>query len=500
MLWLALRFPHLPLEAAGSRDGDSRFLVIEEQHRVCMATRCARQAGVEAGMKASGIHALAKAEIVARDRAAETQLLQNLAAWAYDFTPYIEVYGDNCLLLEISRCLRLFGGVENLCTTLRSALSHKNRDYRTGLAHSRQGAWLLSHQTYPVRKEDNTAVFMSRIHSMPLTHLHLSDFPDVADKLHAMGFQCFGDLSGIPPAELGKRFGQEFLNWLSELEGRRPAVLMHNQPAQAFQRSISFHYAVDNTRLLEAPAEKLLQELMDFLVRQQLETRQIDWCLYSPQGQVHSFSLGAGRIHSQKDLLMELTRVRLEQIRLVFPVERLELHCEQTTAFEARPLPLFQDQAEDRQQHLQQDAEALTARIQTRLGPRAIYQFEPRSEHLPEQQAVQAQPFKKHSSREKTGQYASHAGKAPRPVWLFKQPRRIQRHGTQLCWSRGRSPEGKLQLIQGPERIEGTWWQQNCTEATCIRDYFIAERDDQVRYWIYHDLHSDHWYAQGIFS
>lgn len=509
MLWLALRFPNLPLEALGCKYSDNRLLLVDDQQRVCAATKATLDNGIQIGMKTSASHALAEVQVCPRNPASETQLLQNLAAWGYQFTPYIQRYGDDCLLLEVSRCLRLFGGIERFCKKLCEALNHKTLDYQIGLAHSRQGAWLLSHEQYSVCADDSQAIFMERIESMPLSYLN--EFPDVAEKLNSMGFHSFADLLKLPSADLGKRFGQEFINWLRDLQGKELVVLPKSEPKEYFQCSINFAYAVNNTQFLEAPATHLLQELVDFLIEHQLETRQIDWYLYSEKGQVHSFSLGAERIHGQKQLLLELTQIRLEQLRLIFSIERMELRCEQTSAVEILSLQLFeedvavqiqgqsQSQTQTKtqgNQSIQEAAETLSARLQTQLGQESIYQLDPQEQLLPEQQSARVLPFKAASEASSLTSFAQ----GPRPVWLFQRPQKIGRNGGQLYWNNRGEQQGNLQLIQGPERIQGQWWTEQDWQNPSVRDYFIAEREDHVRYWVYHDWQNDHWYAQGVFA
>ena len=501
MLWLALRFPQLPLQAVGADREHSNALIIDDKHRVCALNKTAEQAGIRLGMKTSAVHALAETRILERDRNSENQLLQQLAAWAYRFTPYIKRYGDDCLLLEISSCLRLFGGIEALTQKLCNALNNKTCHYQTGMAHSSCGAWLLSHGNHPVCEQDSQAVFMQRIASVPLSYLPQEQLTcaRITEKMNTMGFRTFGDLFELPSHDIGVRFGEEFLQWLQDLKDGEKSALPLTEPQTFFRRSINFSHPVNDRQLLEAPATHLLQDLVNFLVKQQLQTRQIDWLLYSPEGQVHSISIGAERIHSQKQLLLELTRIRFEQIRLLFKIERLELRCEQYSPVQNESSDMFPDHSLGHADiNVQQHKENLVAKVQAHLGRQAVYQLKLESEHIPEQQTARVLPFSTQSETPaRLAKLPAHSEKfkvrGPRPCWLFKRPHRIKRHGSQLFWRQ--SDSGKLNLVQGPERIEGHWWKN-----PSIRDYFIAEREDHVRYWVYHDWQNDHWYAQGVFA
>lgn len=491
MLWLALRFPHIALEALGYSYDDDQSVVIEDQHRIYDSSNGASIAGIQKGMKASAVHALAETTVLERQPEHEDQALQRLASWAYSYTPYIQRYEDNCLLLEVSRCLRLFGGIKALCETLTEALDHRPHQYQIGLAHSRQGAWLLSHeqpqelnQETGISEDDSQQSFMARIKNMPLDYL--SAFPQVRDDLQTIGLKTFGDILQMPTQELSRRFGEQFGIWLNDIRGEQSEALPLHQPQENFSASISFNHPVNDIKLLEIPAEHLLQEFVDYLVKNQQEAQQVDWYFYSPQGQVHTISLGTERIHSQWELLLDLTRIRLEQLQLYFEVERLELRCNKTTAVESKTAQLFEQLDAFADEAVQENAESMVARLQARMGMNAIHQLNTCSEHLPENQSARVLPFSNKASPLEDQPITT---KAPRPCWLFQKPRLISRKGNHLFW------KGALQLVQGPERIEGNWW-----ERPSVRDYFIAERDDHVRCWVYHDWTDDSWHAQGVFA
>ena len=498
MLWLALRFPDLPLEALQTDNSSTNLYVVEERHRVYVCNQAAKDVGVQTGMKTSSTHALGRMCILDRSPQSERKLLENIANWAYAFTPYIKLESDDCLLLEISQCLRLFGGAESLCNTICDSLNNKGLTYRIGLAHSESGARLLSYTNNLVCNNDSQAAFMSLIKAMPLGTL--KEFADIDEQLNKMGIYSIGEILELPNGEIGKRFGQGFIHWLNQLQGKSTAALYQHRDEVSFNKSISFAYAIDNIQFLNVPAKQLIEELTDFLVQHQLEARQIDWQLYSPQGQVHSFNLALERIHDQKDLLLELTTIRMEQIQLMFDIEKIELRCDQLSPVNKENLSLFEDEGHI-QKNVQQDAESFVARMQAHLGEDAVYQLALQPEHLPEQQSAKVLPFQNQKTEpEKQGDLFSPQTIAPRPAWLFKRPQRIRHKNNQLHLSTPGTKPGYLRLVQGPERIEGKWWESNSSEQQAMRDYFIAEHDSHVRYWVYHNWQNDNWYVHGVFA
>lgn len=410
------------------------------------------------------------------DPGEKTDALKYLASWAYDYTPYIKRYADNTLLLEVSRCLQLFGGVEALCRRLKSGLDGMFPHYELGLAHTDKAAWMLSFQQYLISDADSQEVFVERLQSVSLEYL--VEHPRVVSSLQQMGFSRMGDIWQLPLAELGRRFGKPFVGYLQEVQGEKYLPPEIYQASEYFCRQIAFASPLRNSNYLEIPARQLLQQLIDYLVTQQLQCQQICWRLYSPQGEQQEITIGCARVHSRWEMLFELTRIRFDRLTLNFEIDRLELACNQTVAVDLRNRQLFQQSNEER---ISEQAEALVARLQTRLGRRALYQIHLQTEHLPEYSQSLELPF---------GQMKS-AGAAhgPRPCWLLTRPQPLRQQQGQLYW------HGKLNLVRGPERIQGYWWNQ-----PTARDYFIARRDDALHCWIYQDIAERHWYAHGIFA
>lgn len=406
----------------------------------------------------------------------KTDALKYLASWAYDHTPYIKRYAEDTLLLEVSRCLKLFGGVEALCQRLKTSLDGMFPHYELGLAHTDKAAWMLSFQQHPVSDADSQEVFVERLQSVPLEYLF--EHPRPVNSLQHMGFSCLGDIWQLPLAELGRRFGKAFVTYLQEVQGEKCLPPEIYQAKEYFCRQIAFASPLHSSTHLEIPARQLLQQLIDYLVIRQLQCQKICWRLYSPQGEMQEILIGCARVHSQWEMLFELTRIRLERVTVNFEIDRLELECKQTVAVDLHNRQLFQQSNEER---IGEQAEALVVRLQARLGRRAIYQLHLQTEHLPEYSQSLELPF---TQRESVS-----AAQGPRPCWLFTRPQPLRQRRGQLYW------HGQLELVRGPERIQGYWWNQ-----PTARDYFVARREDALHCWIYQDIAERHWYAQGIFS
>ena len=108
MLWLALNFPLLPLEALPWRRSPSAVVA---RGRVRACDRAAAAAGVAIGQKLSTALGLQPGLAIGEgDPVLERKALESLACWAGRFTPTVSLAPPAGLLLEIGGCLRLFGG------------------------------------------------------------------------------------------------------------------------------------------------------------------------------------------------------------------------------------------------------------------------------------------------------------------------------------------------------------------------------------------------------
>jgi protein ImuB len=55
---------------------------------------------------------------------------------------------------------------------------------------------------------------------------------------------------------------------------------------------------------------------------------------------------------------------------------------------------------------------------------------------------------------------------------------------------------GPLELLRGPERIEGGWWER----LDVARDYYAARNPAGQRLWIYRRLDQVDWFLHGLFG
>lgn len=520
MLFLCLRFPYLPLEvfAAGYREDKPQW--VEESRKVLLANGAAERRGIKVGMNMATASALlegsddisrdnaAVAGIYSRDPTREQASLERLAAAAYHFTPAVYCYRPDALILEIHGSLKLFHGLANLLRRLQHSFAQLPHDYCCGVAHTVKAAWLLSFVdqrcvdglvTEPAAEPEtesdshplspsglmDSEYFIRQLSLLPVALL--VDFPAVVKGLANSGIALIGQLLAIPLAELGRRFGNDFVHYLQQLQGDRVERIAHLVVPPQFQRSFDYSYAVEDWQLLLLPMENLLRELVDYLTRQQLQCSEIHWRLLSPTRQSYEFSISCQRVYSQWQPLLELTAIKLANVDAAMTVEVVTLRCDRFSPLELR-IPSLLAGIDPGDEDCGNDGfEQLVARLQVRFGERWVYQLSQQDTHVPER-AWAARPVRL-SAAKKESRQSIPVLLAERPCWLLAEPRRLFLRDGQLYW------RGYLTVLQGPERIECDWWQREVS-----RDYFVALQDDQQRCWIFRDHRQQQWYLHGLFA
>ncbi len=530
-LWLALRLPDLPAQAlsaasitssttesttvstsesiSGStfESPDDLVLAIGEKRRVIWASPAALAKGVVLGMDTSTAQLLSGCINQERELAREQSLLAELSAELYAFTPYIETYvstriAQSGLLLEISSCLMLFGGVQRFATKIRQFFAAKKLPVRVGLAHSAKAAWLLSFGDYKIQGDETKPVFIERLQQLPIQLLH--DYPTQVAALEKTGFLTLADIARQIDAQsissIKKRFGQEFSQALCDIFGidqdfqqsslfEKPVVMY--KPQEFFAEEIQFEYPIHQIDQLQKPVETLLQQLADFLRKRQWQTHQIEWVLADIYHNKDVMPVYADTAQHYWQLFFDLTLIQLENRDLPFEVDTLALNCRNTQPIQAQTQLLdfnsSRTHPSGKYSSNKQAGQGFTitaAKLKARLGDAAVYKLSYRDSYIPEesnQRIALNQPCNQHLPDRHLASL--------RPGWLFAAPVEIERRQQGLYW------RGYLTLLVGPERLQGNWW-----KTASARDYFLAQRSDFVRLWVFWDLHKKHWYVQGIFG
>lgn len=486
-MWLCLRFPRLlldqPLDPALRLSGPQALV---SQHLVEEANREAQQSGVRPGQSLATARSLCPGLQCRSATPDQMQArLEQLALWAYRFTPEISLHLPDSLLLNISGSLKLFGGFNRLYRRLRAGFRKRRVPLACGLGHTPLAAHLLSYDPQPFddlltaeghldNKRVQQRLDRQASHRLPCDHRH-------REQLFTLGLETLGQVNTLPRSALSRRFDHHFSQMLDRLYGQQEDPRTFFQPPDVFCGERQFNGELTRSDELRFPAAGLLDDLGAFLRLKQWVCRELQWHFHYCDGQHSSLLMPVSHSHFDHRSLLALVLLQLEKQELPGPVDSLTLHCARFESVQQRSSDLFpQSSLFDHDRHARYLA--LIDTLRARLGENALHQAQLRSEHLPER-ALQRRSY---NTRAKSDSVST---TSQRPLWLVEPPLRLKEAEGRPRW------QGELELLQGPERIDNHWWQQRQT-----RDYYIACTQENALCWVFRDCLNSHWYLHGWFG
>lgn len=473
-LWLCLHLSELAVQCLPQQRPQA--LAVLDKQRVYALNAAASLLGIEPGMDPASARALAAEtplQLLPRNPDAEQQALEALCCWAYGVTPHLYSFNNDCLMLEVSGSLRLFGGIEAIRRHCQRGLACRGYSAAIGLGETALAAWAFSRwQDSPTEEQEPSAEV--RLGKIPLAILEPLHKEFLA--LQRSGLRTLGELLALPPASLSRRCGKEFTELLQRLSGSIVAPPIHFQPPSCFVDSCPLGYPVSHQDELGPALEQLLQSLEDYLRQRQLQTRSLCWHFIGPNNYRQKLEVRTSAALTPRKDWLRLTRLRLERYPFTQEVELVQLRVSQLEETQPESGSLF------RQAGQNGSSAQLVDLLSTRLGSQAVSGLRCRDAHLPEHSLVNVAPGTADLSQKPPG--------AQRPFWLLSDPEPLRSEGQQLLfWG------GRLDLIYGPERIEDSWW-----EKPTSRDYFVARNAQGQRFWVYHERRQQCWFLHGLFA
>lgn len=485
--WLCLRFTHLSLNSLGRDITAPSPVISTSNQQVWQCNAHASTSGIRPGMSVN--HALMlmpELELLERDTDLEAHKLHELAYWAYRFTSLVGIYNDHTLMLEVGKSINLFKGLEHILNLVSSDLNSFGISAKPGLASTPKAAYVLSFDHCEVNRQ--CSLSSQTVRQLQQARLaHLDTEPAIIERLHHCGFSTLADIRDIPEAELGQRFGADFLYYLDQLWGRIADPQIAVTPPENFEASVDFAEPIRNLHWINQQLDLLLNDLLRFVTQRQLICRSFTWRLYRENNRLlHTITVGLSARQNTFEMFRELTDLKLASIQLDWEFSSIELSSRQLV-----PMQLFNDDLFDPLPDHQQFKQ-LIDKLSNRLGQTALFRVSTAAEHLPElvndrQHALQETAL----SQVELKALSPTESKAlkDQPLWLLENPQRLaQQH---------RQPrhEGPLRIIHGPDRITSHWWSKLQS-----RDYFIARQTNGRLLWIFFDRGEKYWYLHGLFG
>ncbi|MBS1141481.1 MAG: hypothetical protein H6R13_2934 [Proteobacteria bacterium] len=487
MLWLALHFPLLPIEALPLRQSPSAVVV---RGRVLVGDAEAVAAGVCAGQKLSTALGLQPGlSVFERVEAREKQALDSLACWAGRFTPTISLVSPDSLLLEIGGCLRLFGGAETIVAAVLAGCTEQAYSTRWAVAPTPLGAnWLA--RAGAARIYPEPAAMQAALADLPCA---VPGWPDeAANRLESFGLRQLGDLRKLPGAGLRRRIGNGPVDDLLRAWGDLPDPQKSFVFPESFALDIELPSRVEHAEALVFVGQRLFAALAGWLHGRQLLVRRCSLQLTHDDGPPTSLALNFAEPAADEGRFVRLLREHLSRLQLKSSVEALRLQADELVDKPGASAHLFE------QATAGEGTLACLERLRARLGEGAVQALGEVADYRPECATGMREVdfnfgrfFRLTVKEEKVGQKPADSHPS-RPLWLLPTPQALPERAGSPQW------HGPLKLLSRAERLESGWWDEGEATGDVRRDYFVARNPLGQWAWVFRN--ADGWFLHGLFA
>jgi protein ImuB len=473
---------------------------------------------------------------VPEEQAADARLLDAIADWCQRYTPLVAADPPDGVLFDIGGCAHLFAGEEQLRDDLLARVTGFGFSARAAVAATIGAAWAAAR--FDAAAILPTGEERDALAPLPLAALRLAD--ETIAALARVGLKCVGDILDLPRAPLTARFGADLLRQLDRALGREREPLTPRLPVAPYVAEKSFHEPIAREEDVLASVERLAARLKTALAARGDGARRIELALFRTDGAVKRIAAGTSRPTRDVAAIRALFVERLAALGdeldpgFGFDLARLSVLVAEACPDEQIGLGGGEDQPE---------LDRLVDRLSARLGRRRVSRLVAQDSHIPElaaaalpAQAVAgaAEPGScecparaliewprwplaslASAARAELGwdalrRFRVDAGSGPRPLRLLAKPEPIEAiavvpDGPPLRF-RWRRALHEVIAAEGPERIEGAWWNEQGGPA---RDYFRVEDKAGLRFWLFRaGLYRDTargratpcWFLHGLYA
>jgi protein ImuB len=468
MLWVSLHLPHLAIELRQPQE--SGPLAVTEgagtRRRVIACSAAARESGIAIGMDApSSMMREPQLRMIDRSKAGERRAMGAIACWAHQFTNDVCLDVSRWMIwLEVGASLRYFNGLSAVHARVKEGIARLGYTASLGIAPTLEAAALLTKHpdVLPVL---NKSEIRRTVSGLPLAGLALD--AKVVDQLHTTGLRTIGDLFGVPPESLARRFGEDLPLYLQRLRGEFPDVRRRHRAPTVYQRRFDFTDGVESVEGLMFPLRRMLQEFEGYLRGRDVATQQLTVTLRHRGAAETALRLVTSAPQRDAVRLFALLREKLERTQLPDPVTEILLGADEFVEPQITQGDFFDDH-----QRENDNWSALLDKLRARLGADAVRRLGLRDDHRPENAWCVSS----------SGKVAMVADDLPdRPLWFLSEPQPISH---------------LPQLLGTPERIEAGWW----AGEDSSRDYYLARTEEGARWWLFREANTNRWYLQGLWA
>lgn len=432
------------------------------------------------------------------DPVADIDQLRQLAIDCECFTPLFgieDAESPECLLLDVTGCLHLFGGDQDLATRLAETFQARELHPRVAIAPTIGAAWAAAH--FLAKQKSPVVVSSSQLPEvlspLPLAALRLT--VNILSVLQELGLHTISQIQALPRASIPSRFGPLLLKRLDQAFGNEPDFFAAEKPREPFAVHWEGEFPIKNRETLHAVTRELLQDLLSRLIKRREGLRQLRCVLRDCSRRSYEFHVGFTVPTDQIKHTFEMLSLQWERADLPDEMDSVHLEAVVTGSLQTAQRDLFGHELKT-----DKDREVVTLldRLSNRLGSRTVV----RGRLLPEAQpevAVTYEPCTAPEIKAVIDQECLKTKLSQRPTSLFTLPEPIEvlTNAPDGLPQSFRWNHQEYQVIRSwQERIETGWWRV----ASANRDYFRIEVHTGHHFWIFQRLQAQDWFIHGTFD
>lgn len=416
---------------------------------------------------------------------------QAIGWWALQFTPRVTLCED-AVLLELAASERLFGGK----AALRKRILKEAEPFDCAArAWAPTGMGALALARGGVRN-GFAGPLQDLLDALPLRTM--SRVAAERPLLARLGCRTLGEVRRLPRAGLSRRCAPEVLKALDQAYGEETECHLWLELPERFDARLELPGRTESVAALMQGARHLLTQMAGWLAARHAGIRH--FTLHWHHDGQRARAAGPGgelTIHTAEatrdvEYLGRLLHERLNRTGLKAPVSDLVLCAPEPESLTAGNASLLLEASLQRE-----PLHRLLERLSARLGPEHVRRPQLVADHRLEAMQIwhPATAFQP-STTATTG-----VPVLPQPSWILPEPLPLAVHQEKPVYG------GVLELLTGPHRMEGGWWDQRELDGRVIgdltRDYYVALSPQAGLLWIYRHRvvrQGDNWFLHGVFA
>lgn len=433
-----------------------------------------------------------------------TEALDGLATWCLQFTPRVAVLEAllSCpaVVMEVEQSVRLFGGKRRLVERVREECPDLG---------VRQLSWApTSLAALAVARAGLSNGFAKPLAQL-LDALPLETLTSVAAHgatLARLGCRTLGQVRALPRGGLSRRFDAQLLATLDQAYGLRPETYPWAQLPETFRARLELMARVEHAPAMLFGARRLMLQMAGWLMarRSGVTAFTLRWCHDAMRarsaGDGGELTVRTAQATRDTEHLMRLLAEHLGKVELLAPVGDLELLATEVQSLEEKSLSMLPE--------ARPSGESLALvleRIAARLGPDRVLRPVILEDHRLEWMC------RWRPAPEPAPRATCRTVDVPQPTFILPKPLRLATQHNRPIY------QGVLQLLAGPHRVEGGWWDRTVEEGggrnpgdgaqettrQASRDYWVAVSEHAGVLWIFQmRLAQDEtaWFLHGTFA